>query len=101
MSSGFCDDWRSIFSSVAMGSMPFSFACLDGNKPSIYKLLRSFIFPLDLLDYRINIFGRGSGIKFLGELKKSRLGFTDEAVDYRDQYQPIVKLFDWKAKKSV
>lgn len=31
----------------------------------------------------------------------SKLGFTQEAVDYKDQYQPKVKLFDWKAKKAV
>lgn len=31
----------------------------------------------------------------------SRMGFTDEAIEYRDQYRPGVKLIDWKTKKNV
>lgn len=31
----------------------------------------------------------------------SRQGFTDEAVEYRDQYRPKGKLFNWKNKKYV
>jgi hypothetical protein len=31
----------------------------------------------------------------------SRVGFTDEAVSYRNQYQPKVKLIDWTIKKPV
>ena len=43
----------------------------------------------------------------MGEIQKgrneivSRQGFTNEAIEYRDQYQPKVKLFDWKQKKPV
>jgi len=31
----------------------------------------------------------------------SREGFTDEAISYRDQYRPKVKLVDWTTKKQV
>lgn len=31
----------------------------------------------------------------------SRQGFTDEAVDYKDQYRPKLRLFDWEKKKLV
>jgi len=30
----------------------------------------------------------------------SRLGFTDDAVTYKNRYQPKVKLVDWKTKKT-
>lgn len=31
----------------------------------------------------------------------SRQGFTNDAVDYKDQYRPKLRLFDWKKKKLV
>lgn len=31
----------------------------------------------------------------------SKQGFTDEAVNYRNQYRANVKLFDWKKKDYV
>lgn len=31
----------------------------------------------------------------------SRMGFTDEAIDYRNQYRSNLRLFDWKNKKLV
>lgn len=31
----------------------------------------------------------------------SRKGFTDEAISYRNRYQPKIKLFDWSKKEVI